>query len=128
MTGMILGLHHAQITIPVGAEAAGRAFYCGLLGLPEIAKPDSLAGRGGFWVRVGALQVHVGTEDGVERPATRAHLAYEVDDLTAWQERLRAAGVATLDAVAIPGYDRCEFRDPFGNRVELIQRLASHES
>ena len=30
---MIVGLHHAQITVPVGAEAEARHFYCGVLGL-----------------------------------------------------------------------------------------------
>ena len=66
----ILGLHHAQITIPRGAEVQGRQFYCDLLGLPEIVKPASLQGRGGFWLQVGQQQVHVGVEDGVERSAT----------------------------------------------------------
>lgn len=117
----ILGLHHAQITIPRGAEAAGRAFYCGVLGLQEIEKPSSLAGRGGFWLRVGDLDVHVGTEDNVDRPATKAHLAYLVSDATVWYARLCRHGVEVLDAVPIPGFDRFEFRDPFGNRVEIIQ-------
>src|SRR5579864_8154175 len=31
----ILGLHHAQITIPQGAEEQGRQFYCHLLQLPH---------------------------------------------------------------------------------------------
>lgn len=118
----ITGLHHAQITIPRGAEEQGRAFYCGLLGLPEIAKPASLAGRGGFWLQVGDRQVHVGTEQGVERNATKAHLAYEVDDVRAWRAILEQHGIAILEGVPIPGYERFEFRDPFGNRVEFIQR------
>ena len=117
----ILGLHHAQITIPAGAEEDARRFYCGVLGLRETPKPKSLAGRGGFWLEVGGQQVHVGAEDGVERAATKAHLAYLVDDLEAWRERLAGEGVAALEGVAIPGFTRFEFRDPFGNRVELIQ-------
>ncbi|HLI91285.1 MAG TPA: hypothetical protein VKV37_21535 [Ktedonobacteraceae bacterium] len=32
----IVGLHHAQITIPRGAEDEGRRFYCDLLALPVI--------------------------------------------------------------------------------------------
>ena len=103
---MILRLHHAQITAPVGAEAAARQFYCGVLGLPEVPKPESLAGHGGFWLAVGDQQVHVGMEGGVDRAATKAHLAYEV-----------------LDSVPIPGFARFEFRDPFGSRVELIEAM-----
>ena len=45
---MILGLHHAQITIPNGAEKEAKQFYCNVLGLEEIEKPKSLKGRGGF--------------------------------------------------------------------------------
>lgn len=119
------GLHHAQITIPEGAEEAARAFYCGLLGLPEIAKPLSLAGRGGLWLAVGALQVHVGVESGVERAATKAHLAYAVADVAAWRSRLAAAGFVPLDGIPIPDHDRFECRDPFGNRLEFIGPRAS---
>jgi len=122
---MILGLHHAQITVPTGTEKDARRFYCDVLGLRETPKPASLVGRGGFWVEVGGQQVHVGTEEGVERAATKAHLAYLVDDLEAWRARLGREGVAPLEGVPIPGYARFEFRDPFGNRVELIQALRS---
>lgn len=119
----IKGVNHAQISIPKGAEEAGRAFYCGLLGLPEIEKPDSLKGRGGFWLQVGDRQIHVGTEDGVERHATKAHIAYEVDDIDAWHQLLEEHGYKIGESVPIPGHKRFEFRDPFGNRVELTQVL-----
>jgi catechol 2,3-dioxygenase-like lactoylglutathione lyase family enzyme len=114
-------LHHAQITIPQGAEETARAFYCGILGLHEIEKPDSLKPRGGFWVELGDLQIHLGTENDVDRRKTKAHLAYEVDDLEGWLKRLQEQGVEIGDSVPIPGYKRFEFRDPFGNRVEFIQ-------
>jgi len=120
---MIIGLHHVQITIPKGAETEARAFYCGLLGLPEIEKPDSLKGRGGLWLQAGDRQVHVGTEDGVDRDATKVHIAYQVDNVAAWQGRLEGQGIAIADSVPIPGYARFEFRDPFGNRVEMIQEM-----
>ncbi len=120
---MILRLHHAQICIPRGAEDAARQFYCGLLGLPEVPKPDALQGRGGFWMQLGDVQVHVGTEDGVDRRATKAHLAYEVSDLAAWRAHFQHADIAILEGIPIPGYDRFELRDPFGNRIEFIQRI-----
>ncbi len=119
----ISGLHHAQICIPQGAEAEGRRFYCDLLGLQEIEKPVSLRGRGGFWLQVGDRQLHVGTESSVDRTATKAHLAYQVDDLEAWRAVLQEKGIALLDGEPIPGYTRFEFRDPFGNRVEFIQKV-----
>ncbi len=119
----VIRLHHAQITIPRGAEEEGRQFYCRLLGLPEVEKPPALQGRGGFWLQVGDVQLHVGTEEGVDRGPTKAHLAYEVTDLADWRATLQHRGIQILDAVPLPGYERFEIRDPFGNRVEFIQRL-----
>ena len=118
----IVGLHHAQITIPRGAEEQAREFYCGVLGLTEIEKPASLRARGGFWLQVGDREVHVGTEDGVDRHKTKAHLAYQVTDLASWRKKLAEHGISVLESIPIPGYDRFEFRDPFGNRVEMIER------
>ncbi|MEH7254916.1 VOC family protein [Neobacillus niacini] len=120
---MIIGLHHVQITIPKGTEAEGKKFYCGILGLPEIKKPESLKGRGGFWIKVGDRDVHIGTEDGFDRMSTKAHIAYEVEEIAYWKTRLSNENIKILDAVPIPNYDRFEFRDPFGNRVEMIQNL-----
>ena len=117
----ILRFHHAQITIPRGEEDKARAFYCTLLGLREVQKPVSLRGRGGFWLQVGEQELHVGVEDGVERARTKAHLAYEVDDVTAWRRRLQSKGISTKESIAIPGFRRFEIRDPFGNRVEFIE-------
>lgn len=124
---MILGIHHVQITVPKGSEAAARAFYNDLLGLVEVAKPAVLVPRGGFWLAAGALQLHVGVEDGVERGATKAHVAYEVRDLGAWRARLKRAGIEILPGIRLPGIERFEFRDPFGNRVEFIERLRDGE-
>jgi catechol 2,3-dioxygenase-like lactoylglutathione lyase family enzyme len=120
----IEGLHHAQITIPTGAEEEGRRFYCGIMGLEEIEKPEVLQGRGGFWLQVGDQQVHVGTEDGVERKASKSHLAYQVDDVTTWRSYLEQHGITVLESIATPGFARFEARDPFGNRFECIQSLS----
>ena len=119
---MIERLHHAQITIPRGTEAEARQFYCELLGLMEVEKPAPLKGRGGFWLQVGDAQVHVGTEGEWDRHLTKAHIAYEVTDLEAWRRKLEGRGVEVLNGVPIPDYERFEFRDPFGNRVEFLQR------
>src|ERR1041384_7123390 len=118
---MIRSVHHVQITIPKGSEDAARQFYCGLLGLEEIPKPDALQGRGGFWLQVGDRQVHVGVEDAVERERSKAHVAYLVSDLEAYRKILSDKYIKILDGIPIPGYSRFEFRDPFGNRVEFLQ-------
>lgn len=119
----ITNFHHVSITIPRGAEDEARAFYCDLLGLPEIEKPESLKHRGGLWLELGKRELHISTEDGTNRYATKAHVAYQVDDVRAWRKKLREHGVKIIDSVPIPGHARFEFRDPFGNRVEFIQSL-----
>ena len=45
----IVGIEHIQLAMPAGGEDAARGFYSGLLGLPERAKPERLAPRGGSW-------------------------------------------------------------------------------
>jgi ubiquinone/menaquinone biosynthesis C-methylase UbiE/catechol 2,3-dioxygenase-like lactoylglutathione lyase family enzyme len=121
-------IHHINITIPLRAEDAARRFYCELLGLPETPKPESLKMRGGLWLQVGEREVHLGTEDGIDRHATKAHIAYQVDDLQAWRERLADHNVEVGESIPIPGYDRFEFRDPFGNRVEIIAPTTAPDS
>lgn len=119
----ISGFHHVQITIPPDSEDVARAFYLGILGLTEIPKPTSLTGRGGLWLSAGTIELHIGVEDGVDRHATKAHVAFAVTDLPGWRLRLQAAGCSILEGVPIPGHDRLETRDPFGNRLELIERI-----
>lgn len=120
---MIKAVHHAQISIPVGAEDEAREFYCGLLGMAEIPKPESLAGRGGFWLELEGFQIHFGTEDGIDRERSKAHVAYLVTELEAWRKTLTAHGQSVKAGIQIPGFNRFEFRDPFGNRVEFLQRI-----
>lgn len=120
---MIIGLHHVQITIPTDAEKEAKDFYCNVLGLIEIDKPESLKGRGGFWLLVGDKEVHIGTEDNFDRTQTKAHVAYKVSNLNDWRTLLEQNNINILESVPIPNFNRFEFRDPFGNRVELIQEI-----
>jgi catechol 2,3-dioxygenase-like lactoylglutathione lyase family enzyme len=119
---LILRVQHAQITIPKGAETEARNFYCEFLGLKEVSKPQVLQTRGGFWLEIGDFQIHVGTEDDFDRTKTKAHIAYEVENLDAWREKLETGGVKIIDGIPIPNYSRFEFRDPFGNRVEFLEK------
>ena len=120
---MILRLHHAQISIPLGSENEARAFYGGVLGLKELNKPISLKGRGGLWFELGEIELHLGAENGVDRLATKSHVALEVSDLSFWRNKLEAMQIKTLEGLPIPGFTRFEFRDPFGNRMELLQKI-----
>jgi len=120
---MIKRLHHVQITVPSNRVDEAREFYLGVLGLTEVQKPDSLQHRGGFWMALGDVQIHVGIQDDVDRRSNKSHIAYQVDDVARWRDKLSAYNLTILESIPISGYDRFEFRDPFGNRVEMIQPL-----
>jgi catechol 2,3-dioxygenase-like lactoylglutathione lyase family enzyme len=119
----LVGLHHVQLSAPRGSEDALRAFYGGLLGMVEVAKPPVLAARGGAWFRSGALELHLGVEDDFG-PARKAHPGLLVEDLDGMADRLRAAGVDVDWDDNFPGYRRCYVHDPHGNRLELLEPLA----
>ena len=114
-------IHHVQLAMPRGEEDRGRAFYGGLLGLTEIPKPASLNERGGLWFEIGALELHLGIEDDF-RPAKKAHPGLLVDDLAELVKKLEAAGYATKPDNLLEGYDRAYVHDPFGNRIEMLER------
>ncbi|HTR04577.1 MAG TPA: VOC family protein [Thermoanaerobaculia bacterium] len=116
----ILKIDHVQLAMPRGEEEKARAFYAGLLQIPEVPKPPDLARRGGVWFERGELKVHLGVEADF-RPASKAHPAFLVRDLAAFARRLREAGVEVVDDARMPGYRRVYVHDPFGNRLELME-------
>lgn len=120
----IYGIDHVQLAMPSGEEAQVRAFYGDVLGLREVAKPEILAGRGGVWYEQGALKLHLGVEQDFQ-PARKAHPALLVHGLTALIERCRQAGYSVSSDVALAGYERFHVIDPFGNRLELMERIHS---
>jgi len=120
----ILALDHVQLAMPPGGEAQARAFYARVLGLAEVPKPAHLAVRGGCWFERGAVRIHLGADPDF-RPARKAHPALLVDDLEALATALNAAGFATRDGEPLAGHIRADVNDPFGNRIELMQRTGS---
>lgn len=117
----IIGLDHVQLAIPAGGEDQAREFYSGLLGLAEVPKPATLS-RSGCWFVGGAVNLHLGVDPDF-RAATKAHPALVVDDLAALRERLEAAGCEASDDKPIAGFRRFFTADPFGNRIELMERV-----
>ncbi len=77
--------------MPAGQEELARAFYGAVLGLGEVAKPETLRKRGGCWFEAGDVRVHLGVEASF-MPAAKAHPAFLVD-LDIMLERLAAAGI-----------------------------------
>ncbi len=120
----IIALDHVQVAAPrtPDTEERARAFYGGLLGLREIEKPDVLKGKGGVWFSLGEGELHVGIETPFV-PARKAHPAFRVDGLADMRKRLEAASVMITETEVVPGVERFYVDDPFGNRVELLERV-----
>lgn len=117
----IVGLDHVQLAAPPGCEEDARDFFGGLLGLPELSKPEPLRSRGGVWFALGERhQLHIGVEQEFS-PARKAHPAFQVAGLDALAERLAAAGHEPRWDDDLPGTRRCYVHDPFGNRLELLE-------
>lgn len=122
MTGVV-ALDHLLLAMPRGKEAEARAFYGGLLGLPELKKPPNLEVRGGVWFKLGTQQLHLGVEKDF-RPALKAHPAFLVNDLNGLRARLQQHGYVPYDDEPLAGYQRFYVADPFGNRLELLEPVA----
>jgi catechol 2,3-dioxygenase-like lactoylglutathione lyase family enzyme len=119
----ILSIDHVQIAMPAGQEDQARAFYVDVLGFIEIPKPAELAKRGGAWFQSGNVQLHLGVEADF-RAARKAHPAFLVSDLEGLLVKVQKAGYETdTSQPPLEGYQRAHVFDPFGNRIELIEKL-----
>ena len=117
----IIGVNHVQVNVPTADLERAREFYIGFMGMQEISRPTTFKSKG-IWMHAGQFEMHIGLEEGVDQSATRAHVAYEVNDLAAWRKKVSAAGYPMKEQPLIPGYDRFQFRDPFGNNIEIIAK------
>jgi catechol 2,3-dioxygenase-like lactoylglutathione lyase family enzyme len=111
-------LDHVQLAAPPGCEEDARAFFGGTLGLEEVAKPPTLAGRGGVWFTLGNQQLHVGVADDFVA-ARKAHPAFRVAGVAELERLAQRIGEVTWDD-DLPGYARFYCADPWGNRLELL--------
>ena len=109
--------------MPIGQEQKARDFFINILGFHEIPKPTALVTRGGVWFESENVQLHIGVESGFYS-ARKAHPAFIVDDLDVLIVKIQRAGYE-IDTTQPPldGYKRIHIFDPFGNRIELMQKL-----
>ncbi len=118
-----LTIDHIQLSMPAGEEDRARDFYVGLLGFTEVPKPAELAKRGGTWFEQGAVKLHMGVEENFHA-LKKAHPALIVDDLTALIAHLQNAKYEVdTGQPPLEGYKRAHVLDPFGNRLEIMEKL-----
>ena len=90
----------------------------------QVQKPPNLAKRGGCWFERGPLKIHLGVEADF-RAARKAHPALLVEDLPGLKAAIEAAGFTPKSDEPLPGYERTYVEDPFGNRIELLERVTT---
>ena len=117
----ILDIDHVQVAIPVAGEERARAFYSGILGFREIEKPRQMAERKSIWFVAGTVNLHLGIEPNFT-PAKRAHPAFVVEGLDAILAACDSAGISSKPDTSFNGLRRVHVFDPFGNRLELMER------
>ncbi len=117
----ISGVHHVNLLMPDGGEAAARAYYRDVLGCVEVAKPPGASRPTGCWFTLPSVEIHLSCAAHFV-PATQAHVALVVHGLEELRERLSQHGHVIEVLPPIGVYDRVHTFDPFGNRIELMQR------
>jgi predicted enzyme related to lactoylglutathione lyase len=98
-----------------------RDFYRDVLGLQA---GDSF---GDHWIEfnVGSTTFGIGNGEGLGfKPGASTGAAFEVDDMNAMRERLKASGVEVGEVHEFPACVTCFASDPEGNRFALHQRRA----
>ncbi len=126
---MITGIDHLALVTTDVARAA--RFFTELLGFTEAGRLETPTSGLIIFVSLGGTQVELfGSGDpqapvGTDTSVGFQHLALAVDDVDAECARLQAAGVefSLLPTTVTPGLRIAFFRDPDGNRLELMQRL-----
>jgi catechol 2,3-dioxygenase-like lactoylglutathione lyase family enzyme len=117
----ITGLDHIQISIPAGRLAEALQFYQDALGFTRVAKPAELSPTGA-WLTQGGVNLHLGEEANFATDG-RAHPALMVSDVQQLVDACAAKGYRHRWDAGPNGYKRGSVFDPFGNRVELMEKL-----
>lgn len=110
-----------HVTVIITDVERSRAFYRDVLGLREVAPPDTFDFVV-LWFEFGGQFVHLLLKPEADAISPR-HFALHVADTAAARDHCRQFGLAIEETVAIPGADRFFIRDPDGNRIELIHWL-----
>ncbi|MBO8155034.1 MAG: VOC family protein [Bacillaceae bacterium] len=116
------GIDHIQLAAPPECEGKAREFFHDILGMTEIEKPEALKKNGGVWFQCGSQEIHIGVENDF-RPAKKAHPAIYVENLMELRSHLIERGIEIKDDDKLPGAKRFYAYDPFGNRLEFMERI-----
>ena len=108
-------IDHITLTYPSGQKEEAFHFYSDVLQLPEIPGNHP---NGAIWLKAGNIELHLVAES-KGSPSAR-HPGFEVENLEEAKKHLQDQGVEITYSSKIEGRERCFFRDPFDNRIELL--------
>jgi glyoxylase I family protein len=111
--------HLDHVSVIITDIERSRAFYRGVLGLREIARPrtfDFVV----IWLELGNQQLHLLLKDQADTVSPR-HFALRVADVEQARAYCKAKGLRVEETTPIPGADRFFIWDPDDNRIEVIQ-------
>lgn len=113
----ITHLDHVLITIPTNTREEARHFYTKKLLLQEILGDHP---HGAIWIKMGNIELHIREED-IHQNNSARHAAFVVKNLNQAKAFLQKESIEITFSSQIEGRNRCFFRDPWGNRFELIE-------
>jgi len=74
------------------------------------------------WFEFGSYQLHIGVEPAFS-PAKKAHPGFHVKNLPAFKDHLASFGISFIEDKNITGVERIYVDDPFGNRMEFLEKV-----
>jgi glyoxylase I family protein len=123
MSTNIFSLNHSSLV--VSNLDASLIFYCDVLGLQQVDRPD--LGFPGAWFQLGAQQIHLlelENPDPItgrpEHGGRDRHVALNAVSLSVVQDALNKAGVGYT--MSKSGRRALFCRDPDGNAIEIIEQ------
>ena len=116
----VKSLDHVQLAMPAGREAEARAFYQGVLGIPEVKKPADPRQARRLLVRARRPQDPPGRRGGLP-PGAQGASGIDRRGPRRAVGGARPGGLCVRSDEPLEGYTRVYVDDPFGNRIELME-------
>ncbi|ADY51675.1 Glyoxalase/bleomycin resistance protein/dioxygenase [Pseudopedobacter saltans DSM 12145] len=107
---------HITVNYPEGEAETAINFYKNILGLKEI---PSLVDKA-TWFLMGDIELHLTAGD-IDNKLSSRHTAFEIESLDEAKKLLADNNIEIKYSSKITGRERLFFRDPFGNRFELVE-------
>ena len=118
---MILAFDHVQVSIPAGEVEKALDFYIGVLGFTRVPKPADMR-QTGAWLTAGQVNFHLGEEEKFIA-SNLSHPAMRVDNFQELVRHSEQNGLKVRVDNGPSGFLRGSIWDPFGNRIELMQKM-----